>query len=406
MFRSQRLLLTQLTFSIAALVLPRPALAFEEASGVNLSLDEGFGARQQALALRFAGFGNSADVLAHGPANMNDINDLTFSTSHSERFAQAQLDHFAMLLPLDPSSTLGIGLARYGVSGIEYRPEGSEASAIPPGLFTTADYWVTTAFSRRLGDLDFGATLQILYRDLDQSGFGLRGDAMVNYSPSEHLRFQTLLVGLLPSNARWSSGYSEFESPDLHIGAAYTMPTPYLYGRWQFAWETEGLFQANGKSTRELSGSRGAFHWVDALTLSNVGMEFAFDFGLALRAGLEEIRFPSDLGNLWHAGVGYTYRGMLGLDYAFTPHPDLPNSHRIAIHWTPVFPKFSGKEYRPRPSTQAPLPGKAAAPESPGSPAPANSIVPNVSPSRSQGAPPQPAGLPQTETPEREILED
>jgi hypothetical protein len=327
-------------------MLSAPAIALEENSGVNLSLEEGFGARHQAMALRFAGFGQGADAVGNAPASMNDVDDLTFSSAHAERFAEAQLDHFAMILPLDAASTLGVALARYGVSDIEWRPEGSEATAVPPALFNTADYWVTAAFARRLGRLDLGASLQLIYRDLDQSGMGLRGDLMAALGLHENLRVQAMMVGALPSSARWSSGLNEFESPDLRLALVQRGVAPYLYGRWQVAFETEGLFQKTAKSSRSLNAYRGALHPVEAFGTANLGGEFLFDFGLALRAGLEEIRFSRTLGDLWHAGLGYTFRGMVGLDYSFTPHPDLPSSHRIALQWTPVFPRFSGKNYR------------------------------------------------------------
>lgn len=318
----------------------------EQAIGVNLSLDEGFGARHQAMATKFAGFQRGADAVGNAPAGLADIDDLTFSTSHSEQFAQAKMDHFAAVFPFDANSTLGLALARYGVSDIEYRPEGSEATAIPPSVFSTADYWVTTAMARRWGPLDLGASLQILYRDLDQAGLGMRGDVMATYTWEKRHRLHAMLVGALPSSARWSSGYAEYEPTDLKVGASTLMEAPYFYGQLQLAWESEGLFQASPKSNSQLDGRRGFYHPVDAFKNSNLGAEFLFDFGLALRLGLEELRLAKAMGSLWHVGLGYTWKGMVGIDYSFNPHPDLPNSHRLALQFTPVFPKFSGRGFR------------------------------------------------------------
>lgn len=383
------------------------ATAFEEASGVNLSLEEGFGARHQAMALRFAGFGSGADAVGNAPASMNDVDDFTFSTAHAERFAQSQLDHFALLMPLDGQNTLGLALARYGVSDIEWRPVGSEATTLPPALFNTADYWVTAAFARRLGALDLGASLQWIYRDLDQSGMGLRGDVMAAYSLSKDFRIQALMVGAIPSSARWSSGLHEYESPDLRLGFSYRQPAPYLYGQWQAAFETEGLFQKSAKSSRTLNAYRGALHPVEALGTANFGGEFLFDFGLSLRAGIEEIRFSRTLAELWHAGIGYSYRGMVGIDYSFTPHPDLPTSHRLALQWTPVFPKFSGKNYRgtaPQAKTQSveALPTK---PNLPATEAPAQT-PPAQRPSQAPTPTPAQTPVEPVEKEELEVLEE
>ncbi len=339
-----------LTFGLA--LSPTQALESpEQANGVNLSLDEGFGARHQAMATRFAGFQIGADAVGNAPAGLADIDDLTFSSSHSEQFAQAKMDHFAAVFPFDAASTLGLALARYGVSDIEFRPEGSEATALPPSVFSTADYWVTAAMARRWGPLDLGASLQILYRDLDQAGLGMRGDVMATYTLEKRHRLHALLVGALPSSARWSSGYSEYEPTDLKIGASTLMNAPYFYGHLQLAWESEGLFQASPKSNSRLDGRRGFYHPLEALKSSNLGAEFLFDFGLALRLGLEELRLAKAMGSLWHIGLGYTWKSMVGIDYSFNPHPDLPNSHRLALQFTPVFPKFTGKGFRPKASS-------------------------------------------------------
>lgn len=318
----------------------------EEAAGVNLSLEEGFGARYQGMATRFSGYQTGADAVGNAPAGMADVNDLTFSSSHTERFAEQQMDHFAALFPLDAQSTLGLGLARYGVSQIDWRPVGSPPTTDPLSYFSTADYWITSAYARRIGPLDLGASLQMLYRDLDQSGLGLRADVMGTYNWSPKYRFHALLTGALPSTARWSSGYAEYENPDLRIGAATLMNAPYFYGHLQLAWETEGLFQKTAKSSRRLDGYRGFYHPLRALETSNLGAEFLFDFGLALRFGLDELELSRALGELWHAGLGYTWRNTLGIDYSYHPHPYMAGSHQVAVQFTPVFPHFSGKGFR------------------------------------------------------------
>jgi hypothetical protein len=322
----------------------------QEATGVNLSLDQGFGARHQGMATRFAGFQVGADAVSNAPAGMADINDLTFSSSHTEQFAQAKMDHFAALFPIDEASTLGLAVARFGTSDNPFYTDPNAVNSVPTGYFTTADYWLTSSFARRLGPLDLGASLQLLYRDLDQTGLGMRADVMATFNWQENFRLHALLVGALPSVARWSNGYSEYEPTDLKVGAAYRVPAPYFYGNLQVAWETEGLFQVNGKSSQNLVGNRGFYHPLEALKTSDLGAEFQFDFGLSLRTGFEELELSSKLTNLWHVGLGYTWRHMVGIDYSFNSHPDLPNSQRIAVQFTPIFPHFSGKNFRSKTS--------------------------------------------------------
>jgi hypothetical protein len=106
-------------------------------------------------------------------------------------------------------------------------------------------------------------------------------------------------------------------------------------------------------------------------------------------------------------GVGYSWRRILGLDYSFSPHPGLLSSHRVALHFTPAFPKFNGRDYREGRMGAAPrVPGAASGaatpkqtgPEvprpagesleiAPESPAPAQQVQPPRSPSESKGPP-------------------
>ena len=81
------------------------------------------------------------------------------------------------------------------------------------------------------------------------------------------------------------------------------------------------------------------------LKTSSAGAEFLFDFGLILRAGLQEIN-PADAASSLRLGAGYRWRGILGLDYAFSPHPLLGDSHRLALQFTPSFPRFQGRNFR------------------------------------------------------------
>lgn len=429
-----------LTILAPAFALPaaadEDADGWNEATGVNLTLDEGFGARHSGMAVRFAGFQTGADAVANAPAAMNDVDDFTFSTAHAERFGEAKYDHFALLVPFEARSTLGIGVSRYGVSNIDLRPDDVKSlDPQPVGLFSIADYQVVAAFARRWGNLDVGGNLNLLYRQLDQDGFGMRADAMVQYTVDGVWRVGALLKGLIPSSAAWESGYAEYEPSDLHLGIAARIPAPYFYGTLQAAYQTEGLFQKRGKSMHKVMGSR--FHEapVDHLLLGDAGIEFLFDFGLAARFGLSEIRLGSDVLESAAFGIGYTWRNILGLDYSFAPHPDLLASHRIALQFTPAFPRFNGRGFRPgrkeaakpapvRPSVvmpaadepgvelrevleKPPIPPPPAAPAAPAPPAPSPAAVPApaASPSPGEGVAPAPETPEQLETEELEETE-
>src|SRR5580698_1068140 len=85
-----------------------------QATGVDLTVDEGFGARQQGMGLTRAGFQDGADAVINAPASMNDVNDLTISTTHLEQFGNAaDFDNAAVLIPWNATGTLGLAIARY-----------------------------------------------------------------------------------------------------------------------------------------------------------------------------------------------------------------------------------------------------------------------------------------------------
>jgi len=323
-----------------------------EASGVNLTLEEGFGARQSGMGITFPSFQRDADAAVNAPASMNDVDDFTFSTSHAEKFGAAKFDNFSFLFPFESNSTMGLGIARYGVSDIPFFRDGVSSPGVQPTeLFSVADYLVAAGFARRWGGLDLGFNFNLLYRQSDQDGIGMRGDAMAQYTWDRRFRISTLMKGLIPSSASWESGYAEYEATDIFIGGAALFPVPYFYGRLEVAWQSEGLVHKRAKSATSLAGSRFT-QPADVLAASNLGLEFLFDFGMAVRIGATELNGKSPASTATF-GLGYNWQRILGLDYSFTPHPELLASHRVSLQFTPAFPKFTGRNFR-KPSASAP----------------------------------------------------
>lgn len=368
-----------------------------EVVGANQTLEQGFGARQSGMAIAFPSFQRSADAVANAPAGMNDVDDFTFATAHTEKFGEAKYDDFAFLFPIESGSSMGIGISRYGVSDIDFRPSGSEEfSSQPQGYFSIADYLVTGAFARRWGGLDLGLDLNLLYRHLDQDGLGIRGDAQVLYTWEKRFRLGALLKGLVPSSARWESGYSEYEAPELYIGGAARFPAPYFYGTLEAAWQSEGIFHRTAKSAATLDGSSIAKDPLAYLATGNLGLEFLFDFGVAIRFGLEEISRKA-FADVTTFGIGYDWRHVLGLDYSFSPHPGLQSSHRISIQFTPSFPRFNGRDFRNRASRSIrPARTGSGSPSQSGSAGPKPEAEKASTPSAVQPADTAPTGSPRT----------
>jgi hypothetical protein len=359
--------------------------AQEQTSGVNLTASEGFGARHLGMALTRAGFAQGADAVINAPASMNDVNDFTFTTAHAEQFGLAKFDNFAMLIPWHARSTLGIGFARYAVSdipGYDATP-GSTMPAEPDALFGTSDWMVTGSFARRFGSpahaFDVGGSAHLLSRRIedDQSGFGLRGDAMAQYTLDGRLRTGAFVRGLVPSSAAWSEGLLEYEAPEAVLFIAVRRDMPYFYGSLQAGFETPGLLQPGARSSSGLEGERGVTDPLSALKTSKAGAEFNFNFGLSLRAGFDEIA-PGAWTSSARLGMGYNWRNILAIDYAFAAHPYLDESHRVALRFTPSFPRFEGRNFRPGDRVFVPRENLRPTYPSPYTPAPDASPAPEV----------------------------
>ncbi len=367
-----------------------------EASGVNQTALEAFGARNAGMGTAFGGFGVDANAVVNSPGSINDVMDLTVAFAHAERFAEAGFDNFAALIPLNGRSTLGLAFSRYGVGGVQIRED--EARRFEdPRLLNIADYHAALAFARRWGGLDVGANLHLLYRSLDQSGLGIRADLMSQYTLFRNFRAAALLRGLVPAAARWESGLIEYESPDIHLSFASRYPSRYFYGEAHIVYETQGIFQKNAKSESRLRGGRGWEAPLQFLALGSLGVEYLFDMGLSFRMGLRELVSPQP-----NFGIGYRYRQRIGIDYAFSPHPDLLSSHRVGIVVTPRWKSFDGAGYRNRfkdESPRRPLPPEAGAQPDTNKPGPASEgwDEPGEELKRSPENPAKPQGAPSME---------
>jgi hypothetical protein len=106
--------------------------------------------------------------------------------------------------------------------------------------------------------------------------------------------------------------------------------------------------------------------------------------------------------------LGYDWRGILAVDYAFAAHPYLGESHRIALRFTPSFPRFEGRGYRPGASaTVSPerLRPTYPSPYTPGAPGESSSTSENI-PGQAGSAAPESTQTPAPSPTPSEILED
>jgi hypothetical protein len=314
--------------------------AIEEAYGVNLTADEGFGSRYPGLSNTFLGIRGSETAIGYHPAALNDVDQFWIGIEHASRFQVASYDNFSFVVPFDAVGTMGFGLARYGVSSeqpLDYY--GSEFKTI-----NATDYMFVSAFARRWGNLDIGGNLFVLYKQLDQKGMGIRGDFSVQYILYQRIILGALLKGLIPSASRWESEWEEYEPSDLLLGAGYEIPSAYFYGIFRFAVQTKGLLQKHSKARNSFIGRRIYQNPEDIMKTISAGVEYQTDIGLVFRVGIPEV--GASIADYQPSfGAGYNYHDLVKLDYSFCPHPELLSTHRISLSVSP--PLWSKKFIRP-----------------------------------------------------------
>src|SRR5690606_6150376 len=145
----------------------------------------------------------------------------------------------------------------------------------------------------------------------------------------------------------------EYEAPEAVLFLAMRRELPYFYGTLQAGFETPGILQPGARSSGSLEGERGLTDPLSVLKTSKAGAEFDLGFVRSLRAGCDEIA-PGGSASSARLGMGYDWRGILAVDYAFAAHPYLGESHRVALRFTPAFPRFEGRGFRPGATVSVP----------------------------------------------------
>ena len=331
-----------------ALVAVSSAWAADRVVGANATLDIEPGARSAALGSATMAVDGDYLGLMSNPYQLANVNYAWASFSHTEYYEDTKYDFASAVVPLGEGQGLGISFSRFGADDIPYIKEGEP---LPEGsnynTLSIADWVFSLTFGRRITDrLELGIGFHGLYREMDQTGWGFRGDAGLRYRLVDELFVSTLLKGWTSSAASWESGEFEYSSPELYLAATYGLPIPYLYGKLNLYWQGAELLHREARDMDyETDESRGKRVWenpLDWLSGGRGGIEFAFDFGLSLRAGLSSFTTFQSV----TAGAGLTIAKFVKVDYAFESHPVLSPVHRVSVSISPYL--FS---HSPRPGT-------------------------------------------------------
>lgn len=325
------------------------AEAVDRVVGANASLDIHAGARTSALGGASVALDRDLLELSSNPQQLATVENAWVAFSHVVYYEDTKYDYGAVQFPLGEIGGLGIAFSRFGADGI---PKIAEGDPLPEGdeykTLSIADYLFTLAFGRSFfnGRLDVGVSFHGLYRELDQSGWGFRGDFGVNFHALRWLSVASFFKGWTSSAVSWEEGTFEYSSPEWYLGIRAEQPISYFYGKLCAYWQSAGLLHRENRDLDWDGEPRGGRFWEhpgEWLGGGRAGIEFSFDFGLSLRGGLASLSEWES----WTAGAGFAISNWLRVDYAFESHPTLSAVHRVSLEVSPglfLYPKKKGKK--------------------------------------------------------------
>ena len=313
------------------------SFAADRVVGANATLDIEPGARSAALGSATLAVEGDYLGLGTNAYQLSQAKYMWASFSHTAYYEDTKYDYASMVIPLPGNQGLGVSFSRFGADDIPYIREGDP---LPDGTdyntLSIADWVFSVAWGRRIIDrLDLGLAFHVLYRDMDQSGWGFRGDASARYQIKDDFYVSGLLKGWTSSAASWESGEFEYSAPEFYLALSYGLPVRYLYGKFNFYWQSAGLFHHESRNLDfEEDTKSGERIWedpLDWLSGGRGGVEFSFDFGLKLRVGLSSFTTFKSV----TAGAGLTIAKFLVVDYAFESHPVFSPVHRVSVNFSP-----------------------------------------------------------------------
>ena len=332
-----------------ALLAAASSFAADRVVGANATLDIEPGARSAALGSATMAVDGDYLGLMSNPYQLANVNYAWASFSHTEYYEDTKYDFASAVIPMGEGQGLGISFSRFGADDIPYIKEGEP---LPEGsnykTLSIADWVFSATFGRKLTDrLELGIGFHGLYRDMDQTGWGFRGDAGLRFRAVDELYLSTLLKGWTSSATSWESGEFEYSSPELYVAASYGLPISYLYGRLNLFWQGAELLHREARDMDfETDKSRGKRVWenpLDWLSGGHGGLEYVFDFGLSLRAGLSSFTTFKSV----TAGAGLVIAKFVKVDYAFESHPVLSPVHRVSVSISPYLFSHAPKQGTP-----------------------------------------------------------
>lgn len=298
---------------------------------------------------RALGMGGAYSALATGasaaywnPAGLAYLASQEATLMHAEQFEGiVGYDYLGYGHPRRDGTNLGFGIIRLGVDDIPVTALPDPTKAIGEPLeggrinrvyvdHQTSDNEMAffAGFGRSQSEiLSYGASAKLIGKWIaSNSAFGLGFDLGVRLTPWRNVAFGAMLQDATTTALIWDTGHKELIAPTFKVGGTYQVDIPSLIARLTLAADADLRFTDRGEADQvQLGAITGDLH---------MGMEYFINVagsGLALRAGAEPSREPDKgfLGN-YTFGAGLLFHSF-HIDYAFLAHPELGDTHRIAL---------------------------------------------------------------------------
>ena len=288
----------------------------------------GVGARPSAMAGAYSAVADDSNACYWNPAGIAYIETWDITFMHLVWYANTGYDYLSAVMPIDNTSSIGLSANYFWVPEFN-STEDSLGVFLEPSAAASFDLAVTLSYGRILGNIytndftigniAFGVNGTMVQRKLLDTMMpaAFMGDVGLSANITDTIRGAIVLQDIGGLNGEDQTPFSA------RIGASWDVPLS----------KDIGLLLACDLS-KPIDNTNPAY----AKLFVNMGFEVnLFGYGF-LRGGYRSGDNDSGLS----AGAGFALPDLGSIDYAFSPHNELGNAHRVSLSF-----KFGGKNARP-----------------------------------------------------------